>query len=62
VIDCANSNKPNMPRTGMQGIELVAGELGSAGECAVGVFLEKLIDRRWGGGRAPDRMRPANRV
>ena len=29
----------------MQGIELVAGELGSAGECAVGVFLEKLIDR-----------------
>ena len=34
-----------MPRTGMQGIELVVGELGSAGECAAGVFLEKLIDR-----------------
>jgi hypothetical protein len=31
-----------MPRTGMQDIELVAGELGSAGECAVGVFLRAL--------------------
>jgi hypothetical protein len=45
VIDCANSNKPDMPCTGIQGIKLVAGELGGAGECAVGVSLEKLIDR-----------------
>ena len=29
----------------MQGIEHVAAELGSAGDCAIGVFLEKLIDR-----------------
>jgi len=34
-----------MPRTGTQGIEHVAAELGSAGDCAIGVFLEKLIDR-----------------